>query len=113
VALGGTGVSDVVAPAVRLARLLAAQHHSIVMALGCTVRSAGTTPGGKAHSNGAAPGGEARSWPALPARAGGEVYINAMGSGEVRGGGEWSSDSMGLRWGTKEKTRRWQPAIIS
>jgi hypothetical protein len=92
---GGTGVSAVAAPTVRLARLLSAQPRSAAVALGGTVRSAG-----------AAPGGEARSWWAPLARAGGEAYNKATGSGEVRGGGEWSSDSMGLQWGTKEKTRK-------
>jgi hypothetical protein len=105
-ALGGTGVSAVASPAVSLARLLVMQPRSVAMALGGAVHSAGTAPGAEARSTGAAPGGEARSWPACPARADGEAYSKAARSGEVRGGGEWSSDSMGLQWGNEGENKK-------
>jgi hypothetical protein len=92
-ALGGTGVSAIAAPTVRLARLLAAQPHSVAVALGGVVRSTDATPGG-----------EARSWPTCPARAGGEAYSKAAGSGEVRG----TRNGVAIRWGYGRERRRKQ-----
>jgi hypothetical protein len=75
-------VSAVVAPAVRLTQLLAAQPRSAAVALGDTVRSTGTALGGEARSAGAAPGGEAHSWPA-------RAHLSWWQRGLQQGGGEW------------------------